>query len=270
MTAKICPHCQASNNPSFEFCYKCSHALDGSQRTAPVRPKQKLPWLTVPLVLLIALPLLFYFFYIASFNSGQEELPMFGPHPRKEPAYYFAKLWQGIMIRDKEKAFQSKMESAMFGYSRKNYRWAMKQLNRAWLLRPNELKLLNGYGAILSAMGNDEEALQWYQRGAEKGDPQAQYNVGDAYFYGVAITQDFTQAAIWYRKAADQDITWAKNMMGILYEQGLGVPQDFAEAKKWFAQADVKAKDGYQIEGMDLRGLTREALLEKIEEKKKK
>jgi TPR repeat protein len=38
---------------------------------------------------------------------------------------------------------------------------------------------------------------------AEKGDPQAQYELGDAYFYGRGVPKNYTEAERWYKKAQE-------------------------------------------------------------------
>ena len=39
---------------------------------------------------------------------------------------------------------------------------------------------------------------------AEKGDPEAQSNLGACYGHGAGVTKDYAEAVKWYRKAADQ------------------------------------------------------------------
>ena len=44
---------------------------------------------------------------------------------------------------------------------------------------------------------------------AEKGDAQAQYNIGLMYYQGKGVAQDHKQAAAWWRRAADQGLAQA-------------------------------------------------------------
>jgi len=46
-------------------------------------------------------------------------------------------------------------------------------------------------------------ALQEWRPLAEKGDANAQYNLGLLYNQGLGVQQDFKAAADWYRKAAE-------------------------------------------------------------------
>ena len=41
---------------------------------------------------------------------------------------------------------------------------------------------------------------------AKRGYPPAQNEVGDCYYYGIGVSQDFSQALLWFEKAAQQDI----------------------------------------------------------------
>jgi TPR repeat protein len=44
----------------------------------------------------------------------------------------------------------------------------------------------------------------------------------------------YTQAAFWYRKAAEQGNSVAQDALGDLYYNGQGVPQDYAQAALWY------------------------------------
>jgi len=72
---------------------------------------------------------------------------------------------------------------------------------------------------------------------AEKGSPDAQYNIGLMYFYGQGVRQDYAQAAKWYLVSAQQGDAYAQNNIGMMYHQGYGVPQDYYQALKWYRLA---------------------------------
>jgi TPR repeat protein len=72
---------------------------------------------------------------------------------------------------------------------------------------------------------------------AEKGDAQAQYDLGLTYDKGDGVPSDPTEAAKWYRKAADQGNAGAQVALGTRYATGRGVPKDYAEALKWYRKA---------------------------------
>lgn len=73
---------------------------------------------------------------------------------------------------------------------------------------------------------------------AQKGEPEAQYDLGLNYALGKrGLPQNYAEALKWYRKAADQGLAEAYNNLGRLYEKGRGVPQNYAEALKWYRKA---------------------------------
>ena len=51
---------------------------------------------------------------------------------------------------------------------------------------------------------SDAEAVTWYRRAAQQGEPYGQCNLGFMYQYGKGVPKDLVQAAEWFRKAADQ------------------------------------------------------------------
>jgi len=68
---------------------------------------------------------------------------------------------------------------------------------------------------------------------AEKGDPQAQYQLGQAY----EVNFDFAIAATWYRKSAEQGYGKAQYRLAGLYEGGDGVEKDYVQADMWYLVA---------------------------------
>jgi len=92
---------------------------------------------------------------------------------------------------------------------------------------------------------NIPEALKWFRRSAERGDPDAQFSMGQMYEDGVGVVQNYSLAARWYRKAAEHvpDLGGAgqgRNRLGLLYLDGKGVQRDYVQAYMWFRLADVE------------------------------
>ena len=96
----------------------------------------------------------------------------------------------------------------------------------------------------MSAYGRGDvaTALEKFSQLGEKGDPRAQFVLGEMYEKGRGVAQDDTQAASWYRKSAEQGYAKAQNSLGIMYAMGRGVKQDGAEAVRWFSKG---ANQGY-------------------------
>ncbi len=46
-------------------------------------------------------------------------------------------------------------------------------------------------------------ALKYCQPAAEQGDPEAQYNLGFMYYYGIGVRQNYTKAKEYYGLACD-------------------------------------------------------------------
>jgi len=88
------------------------------------------------------------------------------------------------------------------------------------------------------AVAKDEvEAVKWYRKAAEQNLAQAQYNLGVSYANGLGVAKDEAQAVSWYRKAADQNLAQAQFNLGLRYANGQGVAKDEAEAVKWYRKA---------------------------------
>lgn len=76
-----------------------------------------------------------------------------------------------------------------------------------------------------------------YRKAAERGDSDAQNNLGASYANGNGVPQNYALAVKWYGKSAKQNNSMAQKNLGVCYFNGQGVPQDFVEAYKWYAVA---------------------------------
>ena len=63
-------------------------------------------------------------------------------------------------------------------------------------------------------------SLQVDRIAAERGDADAQYNLGMMYADGRGVPQDDTTAVEWFQKAAEQGHALAQKNLGVVYEQG--------------------------------------------------
>ena len=87
-----------------------------------------------------------------------------------------------------------------------------------------------------------KKAFEWYQKAAEQGHVAAQCNIGICYYFGQGVVQDYTKAAEWFQKAAEQGNALAQHNIGSLYKNGQGVTQDYEKAMEWYLKA---AKQGH-------------------------
>jgi hypothetical protein len=86
------------------------------------------------------------------------------------------------------------------------------------------------------------------QTQAERGDANAEFNLGEAYYYGKDVPQDYAKAAGWYEKAALQKNIEAEYALGYMQRYGQGVPQNYMLAFSWLAMAAVSGHASAQAE----------------------
>lgn len=84
-----------------------------------------------------------------------------------------------------------------------------------------------------------DQAKRLYIAAAEKGNVRAMHNLGVLY----ANARDMASALPWFQKAADLGLKDSQFNLGIIHALGSGVKQDLAVSYKWFALA---AKQGDQ------------------------
>ena len=71
--------------------------------------------------------------------------------------------------------------------------------------------------------GNYQQAFHLMQPLAQQGIiVSAQHNLGLLYFHGRGVAQNYQQAAAWFQKAADQGYADSQFNLGIMYAEGLG------------------------------------------------
>ncbi|MBT6046066.1 MAG: sel1 repeat family protein [Candidatus Scalindua sp.] len=72
------------------------------------------------------------------------------------------------------------------------------------------------------------EAVKWFIKSAKQGDICAQNALGNAYFYGTGVPQDYSLAFEWFRKSN------SLFCLGEMYYYGYGVEKDEAEAVRCY------------------------------------
>ncbi|NGZ96944.1 MAG: sel1 repeat family protein [Nitrospira sp. WS110] len=85
---------------------------------------------------------------------------------------------------------------------------------------------------------------------AEKGDDQAQYNLGLLYASGLGVMHDFKAAMKWHRLAAGQGHAGAQNALAQIYAKGHGVPENTVLAHMWYSVAIESSMAGSKDELM--------------------
>ncbi|MFZ6743829.1 tetratricopeptide repeat protein [Undibacterium sp. JH2W] len=114
------------------------------------------------------------------------------------------------------------------------------------------LMFLNGEGV----QQDYRQALNWFEQAASKGNVRAQVNIGRMYAKGKGMLSNHGIAASWFKKAADQGYADAQYSLGILYVTGTGVGRDYNKARDLFQQAanQSNASAQYQLGLLYLKG----------------
>ncbi|WLF84948.1 tetratricopeptide repeat protein [Moraxella sp. ZY210820] len=112
------------------------------------------------------------------------------------------------------------------------------------------------FGAMLATSSMATFAYQ-YQYGsysaetlkkAQAGDADAQNMIGDGYFEGNGIKQDYQKAFEWYMKAANNGHLEAMNSVAYMYDNGYASNDvDVIQAEKWYKKAADKGHASSQF-----------------------
>lgn len=92
------------------------------------------------------------------------------------------------------------------------------------------LRYAEGDGVIQ----NDKEAARWFALAAKQGLAEAQYQYGLALLHGRGVVQDYRSAFSWIEKPARRGYARAQYTLGELYRYGTGTAVDKARAYLWF------------------------------------
>ncbi len=84
------------------------------------------------------------------------------------------------------------------------------------------------------------EALRWFLMAANQGLPDAEFNLGVMYEKGRGVQPDYQEAVRWYQKAAAQDYAPAQYNLGVMYDKARGVTLNYEQAMQWYRKAAVQ------------------------------
>lgn len=81
------------------------------------------------------------------------------------------------------------------------------------------------------------------------GNPEAQYRLGMACYYGKVVQKDEGKAFQWWQQSAAKGYPKAMHIMGVAYRRGIGVPKHAQKALDWFTKAaqQGRAVDQYIV-----------------------
>lgn len=129
-----------------------------------------------------------------------------------------------------------------------------------------KLYLLTGFFIGLS-LGNypnavysvETKSLASWQQEAEQGNIKALYHMGNVYFKGDGVAQDYHQAFLWYEKAANNGDEESRFNLNKLYYHGIGVTKDLEKAKSYAMQScenkHMKACRFYDLMAQGSKGI---------------
>ena len=82
---------------------------------------------------------------------------------------------------------------------------------------------------------NKELSINWYEKSAKSGLPQAQNKMGMIYYSGAE--KDYELARKWFTLSAKQNYSQAQYMLGKIYSIGKGVEPDTLKAISWLKKS---------------------------------
>ena len=84
-----------------------------------------------------------------------------------------------------------------------------------------------------------KESFKWIRLAAEQGFSESQFNLGNMYHNGQGVLQDYKEAVKWYTKSAEQGYSLAQFNLGVMYAKGQGVLQEYVMAHMYWNIAAV-------------------------------
>ena len=78
---------------------------------------------------------------------------------------------------------------------------------------------------------------------AERGNVDAQFELGFMYGTGFCGPQDYAKAVYWYSQAAEKMHVVSQSILGWMYEEGHGVAQDYVQAHMWYNIASAQGHE---------------------------
>ena len=97
---------------------------------------------------------------------------------------------------------------------------------------------------------------------AEQRDTQAQVRLGNMYYNGEGVPQDYKKAVYWYQKSAEQGCANAQCLLGGMYGVGRGIPQDYQRAYVWYSLGSAQGEKVSELRDLTAKMLTSAQLIE--------
>jgi tetratricopeptide (TPR) repeat protein len=93
-------------------------------------------------------------------------------------------------------------------------------------------------GDMMDASELNAEAVQWYQKAADQGDPAGEHGLGRMHVEGKGVPKDLAKALAHFQRAAQKNFPPALETLAAAHRTGtLGLPKNLPEAERLMAQA---------------------------------
>ena len=97
-----------------------------------------------------------------------------------------------------------------------------------------QFELGRRYQAGTGVAKDEAQALHWFLKAAQRDHAKALVSLGSIYAHGFGVKEDWAESIRWYRLAALQGDRIAQHNLGLDYNHGHGVERDLTEAARWF------------------------------------
>lgn len=136
--------------------------------------------------------------------------------------------------------------------------WLMKSAKQG-----NDTALYN-IGNIYAQLDQWAEAIEYYQKAAEKENADAMYQLGFMYWYGLSpLPENKPDGMRLLRKAAEKDCSKAMVQIGKIYEYGLGgYAKNTETARNWYEKAAKLGNEEAQMLLQQMNDISDEVLID--------
>ena len=92
--------------------------------------------------------------------------------------------------------------------------------------------------------------IEAIQQAANTGNVGALKKLGDMYFYGVGLKQDYKKAFMYYMQSAEQGNAEAQYQIGQMYYEGKGVSVNYHKAYLYYSISNINGNPSAYLDGM--------------------
>lgn len=107
---------------------------------------------------------------------------------------------------------------------------------------PSIFRLITLYSDAASSLHDEQKTTQWVQKAiiAAQNDPVGMARIGEAYQKGLGVSADPAAAVQWFVKSADAGSAMGMRLLAKAYLDGNGIAQDREQASNWYLKAAEK------------------------------